>query len=183
LAQRAIELGRDDAVAFTRGGHALGHFGGDLDHCIALLDRALALNPNLSAAWYLSGFQRISRGDHDDAIERFERAMRLSPLAPEMVRMQTGVAMAHLCAGRFDSASSWAEKALGELPDFLVAAGVIAASHALAGRMDQARRAMDDLRRLDPALRISNLSDWILLQRPQDLATLSDSLRLAGLPE
>src|SRR3546814_4215533 len=77
LARRAVELGRDDAVALTRGGHALGHFGGDLDACIALLDRALVLDPNLSAAWYLSGFQRIARGDHDDAIGRFARAMRL----------------------------------------------------------------------------------------------------------
>src|SRR3546814_7720793 len=59
-----------------------------------LLDRALVLDPNLSAAWYLSGFQRIARGDHDDAIGRFARAMRLSPLDPEMVRMQTGTAMA-----------------------------------------------------------------------------------------
>src|SRR3546814_17534885 len=73
LARRAVELGRDDAVALTRGGHALGHFGGDLDACIALLDRALVLDPNLSAAWYLSGFQRIARGDHDDAIGRFAR--------------------------------------------------------------------------------------------------------------
>ena len=55
-ARRAVELGKDDAVALTRAGHALGHFGGDLDHCIALLDGALVLNPNLSAAWYLSRF-------------------------------------------------------------------------------------------------------------------------------
>ena len=40
----------DSPLAPTRGGHALGHFGGDLDGCIALLDRALVLNPNLSAA-------------------------------------------------------------------------------------------------------------------------------------
>src|SRR3546814_19723764 len=106
LARRAVELGRDDAVALTRGGHALGHFGGDLDACIALLDRALVLDPNLSAAWYLSGFQRIARGDHDDAIGRFARAMRLRPLDPEMVRMQTGTAMAHLLAGRFGTAGS-----------------------------------------------------------------------------
>jgi TolB-like protein len=60
LAHRAIELGRHDPIALTRGGHALGHFGDDLDGCIALLDRALVLNPNLLAAWYLSGFQRIA---------------------------------------------------------------------------------------------------------------------------
>src|SRR3546814_19686870 len=39
LAHRAVELGRDDAVALTRSGHALGHLGGDLDGGIALLDR------------------------------------------------------------------------------------------------------------------------------------------------
>ena len=145
LARRAVELGKDDAVALTRAGHALGHFGGDLDHCIALLDRALVLNPNLSAAWYLSGFQRISRGEPDAAIERFERAMRLSPLDPEMVRMQTGMTMCHLFAGRFDAASSWAEKASREPPSFLLAFSIIAATHALAGRMDEAQRAMRPL--------------------------------------
>jgi cytochrome c-type biogenesis protein CcmH/NrfG len=62
------------------------------------------LNPNLSAAWYLSGFQRVSLGEHDDAIERFTRAMRLSPLDPETFQMQTGTAMAHMFARRFEIA-------------------------------------------------------------------------------
>ena len=56
LAQRAVELGKDDAVALTRGGHALAHLVGDLDGGIALVDRALVLNPNLAAAWFLGGF-------------------------------------------------------------------------------------------------------------------------------
>lgn len=183
LARRAVELGKDDAVALTRAGHALGHFGGDLDYCIALVDEALALNPNLSAAWYLSGFQRISRGEPDAAIARLEFAMRLSPMDPEMVRMQTGMTMCHLFAGRFDAASSWAEKAAQEPPSFLLAFSVIAATHALAGRMDEAHRAMRHCRRLTPALRLSNLEDWVLLRRPEDLATLADGLRRAGLPE
>ena len=50
LARRAVESGRDDAVALTRSGHALGHLVGDLDGGIALLDRALMLNPNLASA-------------------------------------------------------------------------------------------------------------------------------------
>ena len=56
LARRAVELGRDDAVALTRSGHALGHLAGDLDGGIALIDRALVLNPNLASAWFLGGF-------------------------------------------------------------------------------------------------------------------------------
>ena len=43
---------------------------GDLDSGIALVDRALVLNPNLAAAWYLSGFLRDFRGEPDMAIER-----------------------------------------------------------------------------------------------------------------
>ena len=183
LARRAVELGKDDAVALTRGGHALAHFGGDLDDSIALVDRALALDPNLAAAWFLGGFLRTERGDPDEAIELFTRAMRFSPLDPEMFRMQAGMALAHLLAGRFEGASSWAEKAFRDLPSFLMVVAIIAASHALAGRMDEAQRAMQHVRQLDPALRISNLKDWLPIRRPEDLATFADGLRRAGLPE
>jgi TolB-like protein/Tfp pilus assembly protein PilF len=183
LARRAVELGRDDAVALTRAGHALAHLAGDLDGGIALLDRALVLNPNLAAAWFLGGFLRAWNGETDGAIEHFARAMRLSPLDPEMYRMQAGMAVAHLFAGRFDAASSWAEKAYRNLPSFLMVVSIIAASHALAGRPDEARRAMDHLRELDPTLRISNLEDWLPIHRPEDLSTFAGGLREAGLPE
>jgi tetratricopeptide (TPR) repeat protein len=183
LARRAVELGKDDAVALTRGGHALAHFGGDLDDSVAFVDRALALDPNLAAAWFLGGFLRTERGDPDQAIEFFTRAMRFSPLDPEMFRMQAGMALAHLLAGRFESASSWAEKAYRDLPSFLLVVAIIAGSHALAGRMDDAKRAMQHVRRLDPALRISNLADWLPIRRPEHLATLAEGLRRAGLPE
>jgi TolB-like protein/Tfp pilus assembly protein PilF len=183
LAQRAVELGRDDAVALTRGGHAIANLVGDLDCGIAIVDRALTLNPNLAAAWFLSGFLKVWRGEPDDAIDRFTRAMRLSPLDPEMYRMQAGMAAAHLFARRFDEASSWAEKAFRDLPSFLMVVGVVAASHALAGRTDQARRAMQHLRQLDPTLRISSLEDWLRIRRSEDLATFAEGLRRAGLPE
>jgi TolB-like protein/Tfp pilus assembly protein PilF len=183
LARRAVELGKDDAVALTRSGHALGHLDGDLDGGIALLDRALVFNPNLAAAWFLGGFLRVWHGEPDSAIERFEHAMRLSPLDPEMYRMQAGLAAAHLFAGRFDMASLWAEKAFTDLPSFLMVVAIITASHALAGRMDEARRAMRHLRRLDSSLSISNLNEWLPIHRPQDFAMLADGLRRAGLPE
>ena len=183
LALWAVELGKDDAVALARSGHALAHLAGDLDRGAALLDRALALNQNLAAAWFLGGFLRAFRGEPDDAIEHFARAMRLSPLDPETYRMEVGMALAHLFAGRFDAASSWAEKAFRDSSSLLVAVGIIAASHALAGRTDEARRAMHLLHQLDPALRTANIKDWLPLRRPQDLATLADGLRKAGLPE
>lgn len=183
LARRAVELGKDDAVALARSGSALSHLGGDLDGSIALIDKALALNLNLAAGWFLGGFLRAWRGQSDGAIEHLSRAMRLSPLDPEMYRMQAGMALAHLFAGRFDAASSWAEKAFRDLPSFLIVVAIITSSHALAGRMDEARRAMRRLRQLDPALRIANLGTWLPFHRAEDLATFADGLRKAGLPE
>lgn len=86
-------------------------------------------------------------------------------------------------AGRFDSASAWAEKACRDLPDFLLAVGIVAASHALAGRIDAARQAMQHFRQLDPAMRVANLGTWVLLRQPEDIATFADGLQSAGLPE
>jgi TolB-like protein len=183
LARRAVELGRDDPVALARGGHALAHFTGDLDGGIAMHDRAVTLNPNLAAAWFLGGFLRVWHGEPVGAIERFGRAMRLSPRDPETYRMQAGMAAAHLFARRFDEASACAEEASRDLPDFLLVAAVAAASHTLAGRIEEGRKAMVHLRQLDPSLRISNLRDWLPIQRAEDLATFADGLRRAGLPE
>src|SRR6267378_1881747 len=183
LARLAVELGKDDAVALTRGGHALAHLAGDLDGGIALVDKALVLNPNLAAAWFLGGFLRTVRGDPDAAIEFFTRAMRFSPLDPEMFRMQAGMALSHLFAGRFDMASSWAEQSFRQLPSFLAAVAIIAASHALAGRTEQARIAVKHLQKLDPTFRVSSLEGWIPIRRPEHLARFATGLRLAGLPE
>ncbi|MNQ25313.1 Transcriptional regulator HilA [compost metagenome] len=183
LARRAIELDRSDAVALTRAGHALGHLGGDLSAGVALLDKALVLNPNLAAAWFLGAFLRLWHGETDEAIEHFTHGMRLSPLDPELYRMQAGMATAHLFLGRYDAAIQWSEKALRDLPSFLMAAAIVAASHALAGRTEDARRAMAHLRKLDPALRVSNITDWLPIHRPDNLAALADGLRQAGLPE
>lgn len=183
LARRAVELGKDDAVALTRCGHALGHLARDLPGGIALLDKALVLNPNLAAAWFLGAFLRLWHGETEEAVEHFAHAMRLSPLDPELYKMQAGMAAAHLFMGHFDTASSWAEKALRELPSLLLVAATLAASHALAGRTAEAQRAVDHLRQLDPGLRLSNLTDWLPIHRPENLATLMEGLRSAGLPK
>jgi TolB-like protein len=183
LARRAVDLGKTDAVALTRGGHALAHFTRDLNAGVDFIDKALVLNPNLAAAWFLGGFLRIWRGEPDDAIKRFEHAMRLSPLDYEMFRMQMGVGMAHLMAKRFDEARAWAEKSFRDVPIFPMSAAVIASSCAHAGNMEDARRAIDDVCRLDPRLRLSTLDNWLPYARPEDFDLFASGLRKAGLPE
>src|SRR5690606_30245713 len=98
-------------------------------------------------------------------------------------RMQAGIAMANLFAGRFDAASTSAEQPCRNQPGVLVALGISAASHALPARPAEARRAMDQLRELDPKLRIGNIKVWPPIRRPKDLSGLSEGLIQAGLPE
>ncbi|WP_407158910.1 winged helix-turn-helix domain-containing tetratricopeptide repeat protein [Bradyrhizobium sp. STM 3557] len=183
LARRGAEYGRDDAVALARSGHALLHLAGEIDAGIALIDRALVLNPNLAFSWALSAYARMWDGDIDGALTRFAQAMRLSPLDPEMYRMKAGIAAAHMFAGRYDLASSWAEESFLHMPSFLLVLAVIAASHALAGRQIRARQAVARVRELDPNMRISNLSDYLVIRSPEHQAIFMDGLRKAGLPE
>lgn len=82
LAARVVELGKDDAVALSFSGFALGYVVGEVGPGVELIDRALVLNPNLAAAWSASGALRIYRGDNDVAIEHLARALRLSPSIP-----------------------------------------------------------------------------------------------------
>jgi tetratricopeptide (TPR) repeat protein len=182
LARRAVQLGQNDAVALAASAHALAHLVRDFDSSIALLDRALVLDPNLAAGWYLGGLLRIWRGELDDAIERIAHGMRLSPLGPDMERMEVGTAMAYLLSGRTEDALSWAEKASRHMSDQALPISILAAIYTRAGRGNEARLAMQQLRQLDPALRLSKLNEWLPFQRPQDLDNFADALREAGLP-
>jgi tetratricopeptide (TPR) repeat protein len=183
LARRAVELGKDDAVALCWGGIALAAVAGDLDGGAAFIDRALMLNPNLAAAWLFGGWVKAWLGTPEIAIEHLTRAMRLSPLDPLTGQMQAATAFAHFFAGRYDEASSWAEKAIREQPNWPPALRIAAASNALAGRLGEAQKAIARVRLLDPAKRVSNIRDWIPLRRSEDLAKFAEGLRKAGLPE
>jgi tetratricopeptide (TPR) repeat protein len=183
LARRAAELAKDDAVALYTSGFALARIVGYLDAGAALIDRALTVDPNLAAAWHLSGWVRIYLGEPEMAIEHMVRATRLNPFDPLIFGMQNGTAAAHFLAGRYDEASSWAEKALREHSNYLPALRMAAAGHALAGRVAEAQKAMARMRQIDPELRCSNLTDIVPFRGPEDSARYVQGLRRAGLPE
>jgi TolB-like protein/class 3 adenylate cyclase len=184
LAQRAVELGKDDAMALATGGYALMYVGCDLREGATLIDRALVLNSNLAEAWSNGGWAKNWLGEPELAIERFARAMRVSPVDPTVGRMRSGTAYAHFLLGNYDEGASWAATALQDNPDFQPALRQAAASNAMAGRLEQARKAMARLRQLNPTLRISNLNDVLgPYQHAEDFARYADVLRRAGLPE
>ena len=183
LAQRAVELGKDDAIAIAASGWALAYVVRDLEGGAGLIDRALVLNSNSAEAWFYGGWVKNYLGEPKLAIERFARAMRLSPLDPWVTRMRSGTAAAHFFLGRYDEAVSWAAMALQDRPDFQPALRIAAASNAMAGRPEQAHKAVARLRQLNPALRVSTLKDVVGPWRANDLARYEEGLRRAGLPE
>jgi TolB-like protein len=184
LARRAVELGKDDAFVLGACGWALAYVAHDIDTGSAIVDRALALNPNLADAWLFGGWTKIWLGEPDEAIARLKLAMRLSPLDQRMPGMQFAIAHAYFFSGRFQEAASWAAQALHARSDLQGALRIDAASNALAGRAVQARKSMARLRELYPALRLSNLRDVLgPYRRAQDVAKYEEGLRRAGLPD
>lgn len=140
------------------------------------------LNPNLAMAWMLSGWVNLWLGQLELAIELQVKAMRLSPYDPQVFQMEAVTAFAHLCAGRYEEASSWASRACRDQPSFLMSLAACA-SDAHAGRLDGARNTITRVRQLDPRLCISDLRNWTPFRRPEHLATLAEGLRKDGLPE
>ena len=99
----------------------------------------------------LSGLISVYRGEPDVAIERVERALRLSPLDPLNFIAQTANAMAHFFAGRYDEALLWAGKVVQDKPDYQLALRMFAAANAHIGRQEEAQQAVARLRVLDPS--------------------------------
>ena len=157
LARCAAGVGMDDPVALLLGGAGSSDLAGETDSGIAYVDRAIVLNPNLSLAWGVSGWLRMYRGEHADAIERLERAMRLSPVDLYAYRLYGAMGWTHLFAGRYDEAAFWARKAALQKPGWAVPPRIEATACALAGRAAEAQEALARMQAIDPDLRLSDL--------------------------
>jgi TolB-like protein/tetratricopeptide (TPR) repeat protein len=179
LARRALELGRDDAVALYTAGFTLAHVVGDLDAGADLIDSALAIDPNSAGGWYYGGWVKIMLGEPEQAIVYQARSMRLSPMDPLRGLMLAATGFAHLLTGRYDDAISWAQRACLDQPNFPVAWRLLASSSALSGRLDQAQKALARALQLDPGLELSTLS--ATFRRAEDFERYAEGLRLAGL--
>src|SRR5260370_11508422 len=182
LAREAIRLGRDDGFSLSLAGHSLAMVVGELNEGAALIERALALNPNLAGSWNMGGWVRLWLNQPDAAIDHFARAMRLSPLDFGFHAAEAGTAFAHIRAGRYEEASLWAERALRGQPRSADAAQAVALSSALVGDLEKAKEAIRRLLEIAPNRRIStaliskNLS-------PKAKARFIDILREAEMPE
>lgn len=183
LARKAVTLGKGDPIALCMGGYVLAFIAREFDDAAAFMDQGLAINPNFAKAWIYSAWLKIWRCESDLVLEHVGHAVRLNPLDPSSFSINAATAYAHFLAGRYDVASSWAEKSMLENPDFLLAICGAAASSALAGRPEQTQKAMARLYDRAPNFRVSNLNDLMPFRGPEYLARFAQALRAAGLPD
>jgi adenylate cyclase len=151
LAREALSVAADDPGVLGRAAIVLGRFGEDIDAALALIDRALVLNPSFAYGWYWSGWLRLFAGRADLAIQHFETSMRLNPRGDRGFHL-AGVGMAHFVNHRFEEALAVLRVSLEEVPAFTPAYRTLAACYAHMGRLDEARTILKRLTALTPVV-------------------------------
>jgi len=151
FARRALEVAGDDPGVLANAAEALAYFGEDIGAMMALVDRALAFNPNYARGWHISGILRNLAGQPDIAIEHLEAALRLSPRA-RIGTSLVAIGYAHFFSGRFDEAVPKLLLAIQEDPSYPGPYRVLAACYAHMGRLDEAREIVERLRTITPVV-------------------------------
>jgi len=175
FARRALEVADDDPGVLANVALPLAYFGEDIGAMMALVDRALALNPNYARGWHLSGVLRQWAGQPDIAIEHIETSLRLSP------RARSGPALlmigaAHLLSRRFDQAVPKLLIAIQDDPSFPNPYRYLAACYAHMGQLGNAREIVARLRAITSVV----IPDASYLRNPEHRELFLSGLRLAA---
>jgi TolB-like protein/DNA-binding winged helix-turn-helix (wHTH) protein/cytochrome c-type biogenesis protein CcmH/NrfG len=179
LAQHAVELDEGDPWAHMALGY-LAFASRRTDQAVRRFRAAIDLNPNFAAAYGYIGWTLAHDGQSDEAIKNLQQAIRMSPRDPFNVFFLAGFAAAHYLAGRYTEAADWAEQAVQLRPGHLGARRKLCASLAQAGRIKEAKAAMNTLRQLQPDISIA----WIKQSVPYTSGPMEhflEGMRKAGL--
>jgi tetratricopeptide (TPR) repeat protein len=175
FARRALEVAGDDPGVLANAAEALAYFGEDIVAMMALVDHALALNPNFARGWHVSGVLRTWAGQPDIAIEHVEVSRRLSPRARIFPSLLI-IGAAHFIARRFDEAVPKLLLAIQENPGFPEPYRYLAACYVHMGRLEDAREVVARLRTITPVVR----PDASYLRNPEHRELFLSGLRLAA---
>jgi adenylate cyclase len=175
LAQRALQVVGDDSGTLVNAAIALAYFGEDMGAMMALVDRALALNPSFARGWHVSGLLRLWGGEPDLAIEHVEISLRLSPRARVGWAFNV-IGSAHFVRQRFDEALPKLLFAIQDDPSFPEPYRLLAACYAHMGRIDDARQIVKRLR----VITHSVMPDASYLRNTEQRELYLSGLRLAA---
>jgi adenylate cyclase len=183
LAREAIADHGDDPVVLRCAAHALAYLAREHDTAIALIDRALGLHPHSAEVHHSAGWVWNFAGDGLKASGHFERAMRLSPLDPEIGHSLMGLTFAQLLMGHYDDSLASGRAAIAAMPTSLSPLRARIVALVQLGRVDEARAAGRAVLDLNPSFRVG------AFRRVQPFAdqTFVDcymsALLVAGIPE
>ncbi len=174
-AKRALESAGDDPGTVVYAAHELAYFGENIDAVIALVDRALALNPSFARGWLMSAQIRIWAGQLDLAIAHVGTAVRLSPR--DLPGPQSAVVgLAHFLGGRFEDAMPKLIAAVQHRPSSPQPHRVLASCDAHMGRLEEARVIIERLRTISPVV-VPELNHF---RNPEHRERFLSGLRLAA---
>jgi TolB-like protein len=126
LVERALSLAGGDARVLAQAAVSLPGLEGSLDRAMALIERAVLLNPASSFVWLVSGVLQLRKGEPDVAAEHLESAMRLDPISDVNAFYRMYLAIARFQQGRYDEALALFRTTTMRIP---VSYAVLAAIH------------------------------------------------------
>jgi TolB-like protein/class 3 adenylate cyclase/tetratricopeptide (TPR) repeat protein len=144
-------------------------------------EKAVALIPSGAAAYHMAGMYHGYAGDFQKAALYEEQAQRLSPIELNVSMVDEARARFHL--GDFIAARDTALRVLTEKPRWLTAQTTLIAALWSLGREDDARSVAKELLTGHPGFSLSRWARGLPYRRQEDLDTLLNPLRMAGLPE
>jgi len=162
LAHRALRAAGDNAIVLANAAYVLGYSELDIDPAISLIDRAMELNPNYAIGWTRSGWLRLWGGHSDIAIAHFQKSLRLNPLRKPPALF--GIALGHFFARRLEPAAAMLLLSAHEYPGWPPCLRFLASCHAHLGRLDEAKSAIEKLRKVTPVL-VPSTEHWRMIEQ------------------
>jgi adenylate cyclase len=182
LADEVLTRGRNDPTALLGAGFAIAAFRKDYKQGLRILEAASVLNPNSTQVLNLAGLVCCYMCEGDKAQGYFERAMRLSPVDPEMGFRLSGLGFALVIKGEYENALQVLDDAVGRLPNWTAAYRMQIWALVRLGRLEEARSVAARHLQIDPGFSISKGSAAVL-SNPTLREDYYSALRTAGLPE
>jgi adenylate cyclase len=184
LANRAIELDRNNALALATYGHLRAYLFHDYDTALVSFDRALAACPNSALAWALSALTLVYVGRGEEALQHVEQALRLSPADQLLFVYYNVFAWVHFSLGHYEESARWGRLSASENPKFTANLRVLIAALAAQGRSTEASACVASLLRLNPSFSLDTYEKTLQPFRDEALkAHFMECLRHSGLPE
>ncbi len=181
-ARKAISMDNRDYFAHFSLGR-LHTLAGDHTAAIRALETSIDINPNFAHGYYGLAAAQGYVGNAEKAIENVDLAIRLSPNDPLMWAFLIHKGYAHYCLDDLDQAIDLAERACQFPTAQFIPFAWLAAMYVHAGREQDASKALENARRLEPNLSIAYVKGILRTARGVGVERLYDGLRKAGLPE